>query len=256
MSSDGTMFNSFAPYYELMIDWDSRLAHEGPFFQRALQSVHARRVLDCACGTGQHACQFARWGLEVSASDVSQEMVEKARHLAESQNLPVDFKTCPFEQLSRCFDKPFDAVLCIGNSLSAGRSRSTVREAVGEMHKVMRPDGTLVLQAINYERLTPGENSYGNPVYREHIGQGYLFLKNMRRAGTTCDMDIIVMQSTSGGQWSRTVFREKLLVLDRASLVEIVESSGFGKLKLYGGYEMTPFDARTSRDLIIVARRE
>ena len=137
MSNDSSMFSSFAPYYELMIDWDKRLARESPFFQRALQSVHARRILDCACGTGQHACHFARWGLDVAASDVSEEMVAKARHLAASQNVQIDFEVCSFDQLSRCFDEPFDAVLCIGNSLSAAGSRSTVREAIAEMCNVL-----------------------------------------------------------------------------------------------------------------------
>ncbi|MFW6312722.1 MAG: hypothetical protein ACOC2N_02430 [Spirochaetota bacterium] len=45
-------------------------------------------------------------------------------------------------------------------------------------------------------------------------------------------------------------------MLDRAALVEMLEEAGFDKIKLYGGHDMTPFNPKTSRDLIAVARRE
>lgn len=255
MANQDAEFGSFQPYYEIMVDWERRIAHEAPLFQRVFQMVHARRVLDAACGTGHHACQFARWGLDVFGSDVSEKMVRRARHLAASRNLQIDFREGSFDRLTQLFDEPFDAVLCTGNSLSAAGKRSTVVEAIDQMHRVLLPDGALLLHVINYERFPPGQNYYGEPVAREHLGLNYLFLKNWRRAGTVCDMDIIVLQSGATDSWSRTVFRQKLLVLDRSGLVELVEQAGFGKLKLYGGWDMSPFNPKSSRDLIVVARR-
>lgn len=256
MAAEMSMFEAFQPYYEIMVDWDARLAHESPFFQRAFQSVHAQSVLDCACGTGHHACQFARWGLEVAGSDVSAEMVRRAEHLAATRNLQIEFQQTSFDHLSEVYQEQFDAVVCVGNSLSAAGRRTVVADGIREMHKVVRPGGALVLQVLNYERFTPGENVYGEPVHREHIGQSHLFLKSFRRAGTRCDMDIIVLIHGATDQWTRTVFHERLLVLDRAALVEMVEQAGFGKINLYGGYDMAPLSPKKSRDLILVARRE
>ncbi len=256
MPAQPSIFKSFQPYYEIMIDWDKRLAHESPFFQRAFQSVHARRVLDCACGTGQHACLFACWGLEVGGSDISQEMILKSRHLADSRNLQIDFRRTSFDRLSEVFDEPFQATVCSGNSLSLAGKRSVVEEAISQMAALTTPDGALIIQVLNYERFPLGHNVYSDPVAREHIGQNYIFMKTYRRAGTTCEMDIVVLQSGPTDTWTRTVFSERLLLLDKASLVGMAERAGFARVKLYGGYGMGPFNPRTSRDLIMVARKE
>jgi SAM-dependent methyltransferase len=256
MAPAESTFDSFQAYYDIMVNWSARLARESPLFQRIFQSVHAHRVLDCACGTGQHACLFARWGMDTAASDISEQMVRRTKHLAETMGLSVEARQVSYDELSKSFEVAFDAAVCIGNSLSAAKSRAVVAAAVAELHKVLRPGGALLVQVLNYERLPPGENFYGEPQPREHLGQNYIFLKSWRRAGTTCDMDIIVLEQGASGAWTRTVFRERLLILDRATLVALVEQAGFGKVKLYGGYDLGPFEPQLSQDLILVARRE
>jgi len=243
-------------YYDIMVDWDRRLAHESPFFQRVFQSVHAKSVLDCACGTGRHACLFTRWGMEVAGSDVSAEMVRRSEHLAATRSLQIEFQQASFDTLSSTFAEPFDTAVCVGNSLAAAGKRSVVAAGIQQMHEVIRPGGALVIQVLNFDRFPPGENAYGEPIHREHIGQNYIFLKTFRRAGTTCDIDVIVLTNGATDTWTRSVFRDRLLVLDSAALVGMVEQAGFGKIKLYGGYDMTAFNPKASRDLIVVARRE
>jgi SAM-dependent methyltransferase len=239
-----------------MVDWDTRIRRESPLFQRVFQSVYAKRVLDAACGTGHHACQFARWGLEVCGSDISEERVKKSIHLAGTLNLPVDFRRTSFDELSKVFDRPFDAAVCTGNSLSAAGKRSIAAAGIAEMYKVIRPGGAVLLQVLNYDLFPPGESVYGEPIARERLGQNYIFLKAFRRAGTTCELDVVALEQGPTSAWTRTVFKDRLLVLDEVSLIEMVEKVGFSKLKLYGDYDTSPFDRKVSRDLILVARRE
>lgn len=256
-SSDKSFFDVSLPYYDLMVNWEKRLAREAPLFQRVFQSVHAKSVLDCACGPGQHACLFARWGMDVAACDIAPQMVQRARHLAASRSLQIDFREASYDRLTETFgDRRFQSAICVGNSLSAARSRGQVGQAIAEMYTMLEHGGELVLQVLNVERFPPGQNVYGEPAFREHLGQGYLFLKTFRRAGTVCDLDILVLTSGATDIWTREVFRERLLVLTRDALVPMVEAAGFDKLKLYGGYDMAPFDPKTSQDLIVVARKE
>jgi SAM-dependent methyltransferase len=256
MPNETTMFEAFAPFYEIMIDWETRLARESPMFQRIFQSVHAKRVLDAACGPGRHAALFARWGLEVSASDISAAMVDRAAATAKAQGATVDLCQASFADVSQAFPVPFDAVICTGNSLSAAGKRATVAAGIAEFYKATRPGGTVVLQVLNYELFSPGESVYAEPLARTALGQNYIFLKVFRRAGTSCDLDIVVLQQGANELWTRTVFKEKLLVLDEAALVEMTEKAGYVRIMLYGGPDMAPFDRKKSEHLIVVARKE
>ena len=77
------LFNSLPSVYKAMINWPRRLAHESPFFRRIVDRIGAKRLVDVACGTGQHALMFHSWGLQVEAADVSSEMIQTARSATE-----------------------------------------------------------------------------------------------------------------------------------------------------------------------------
>ena len=55
---------------------------ENRFILRRLGEVRGRRVLDIGCGLGESSVMFARLGAEVTASDISPEMVGFAERLA------------------------------------------------------------------------------------------------------------------------------------------------------------------------------
>jgi ubiquinone/menaquinone biosynthesis C-methylase UbiE len=53
-----------------------------PLLERRLRAHGARRVLDVACGTGQHAIALARAGFDAVGVDASDAMVARARENA------------------------------------------------------------------------------------------------------------------------------------------------------------------------------
>src|SRR5215207_1827219 len=93
------------------------------------------RVLDCACGTGTLAVGLALRGFEVSASDASAEMVARTRALAAEHGVRLDAATKVWEELD---GGPFDAVFCVGNSITHARDR---RGALAAMGGVLREGG-------------------------------------------------------------------------------------------------------------------
>ena len=56
------LYDQFAAGYDLMTDWEARLRSEAGFLRQLFERFQVRSVLDAACGTGQHAMAFARWG--------------------------------------------------------------------------------------------------------------------------------------------------------------------------------------------------
>ena len=71
-------YNRLARAFDIMTDWESRLAHEMPFIQRTLDRYNVRSVLDTACGTGWHSIALARKGSMAAGCDASPAMIEQA----------------------------------------------------------------------------------------------------------------------------------------------------------------------------------
>ena len=118
------------------------------------------RVLDCAAGTGPLAVGLALRGFEVTASDASPEMVERTRALAAERGVDVPAAVRRWEDLE---GGPYDAVLCVGNSLTHAPGRAGRRAALAGMRAVLRErsgdeasgrgsGGMLAVTSRNWER--------------------------------------------------------------------------------------------------------
>ncbi len=248
-------FDQFQPYYDLMVNWEHRIGLEGPFFQRAFSSVAARRVLDCACGTGHHVRLFSRWGLDAVGSDVSPSMIEQARADAQAEGSPVRFEVADFRNLPERFPQPFDAVICTGNSLPLAGSPEGMREAIRSMHGCLRPDGLLILHCLNFATIPEGATVFEDPRVRCVEDREILFLKVFRKVRRLCDLSICVLEKQAG-EWRKIETHARAWAVQHAELKSMVETSGFNRIQFFGGYEPKPFDPDTSRDVILVARKE
>jgi len=247
-------FDAFQPYYDIMVNWENRIGHEAPFFQRAFSSVSAQRVLDCACGTGHHVRLFARWGLEAVGSDAAESMVEQARADAREEGSPARFEVADFRNLPGRFPHPFDAVVCTGNSLPLAGSAGGMRQAIAGMRDVLRADGLLILHALNFARVPEGVTVIEDPRVRHVDDREILFVKIFRKTRRLCDITILVLEKQAD-EWSRFTTGARLWAVGQAELEAMVAKAGFNRIQFYGGYEPKPFDPDTSRDLILVARK-
>jgi ubiquinone/menaquinone biosynthesis C-methylase UbiE len=103
------------------------------------------RVLDLGCGAGVIAGDLVDAGMDVTAMDLSMEMVESARDrlLAltkeKARVLRGDSENLPFR------DGDFDAIVCLG-VISFLQSNEPM---LSEMRRVLRDDGTLILAVRN-----------------------------------------------------------------------------------------------------------
>jgi SAM-dependent methyltransferase len=109
------------------------------------------RVLDCAAGTGPLAVGLAQRGFDVTATDASAGMVERTRTLAAREGADLTAREVRWEDLGAQGFAPFDAVLCVGNSLPHAPGRDARRAALRAMAGALHPGGVLVLTTRNWE---------------------------------------------------------------------------------------------------------
>ncbi len=95
------------------------------------------RILEVGCGTGRTACHLARLGYQVTAVDIRSDMLMKARHRAEQEQVQVNFVQGNVEHLP--FDAgSFDVVLAESVTLFADTLC-----ALREYARVLAPGGRL-----------------------------------------------------------------------------------------------------------------
>jgi SAM-dependent methyltransferase len=97
-----------------------------------------QRVLDVACGTGVVAITAARAGAQVSALDLTPELLERTRQNAQLAEVQVDCREGDVERLP-FGDATFDVVLSQFGHMFAPRPAL----AVSEMLRVLKPGGTI-----------------------------------------------------------------------------------------------------------------
>ena len=153
------MYDTLADVYDWLVP-EALLEPEGSAaaFETVLADLAAgARVLDCACGTGTLAVGMALRGFDVAASDASEAMVARTRALAAAHGARVTARACVWEELD---GGPFDAVFCVGNSLTHARDRRAalaamrglLNERSGDEASGRGSGGLLALTSRTWER--------------------------------------------------------------------------------------------------------
>jgi SAM-dependent methyltransferase len=112
----------------------------GPRLVEACGIGAGMRVLDVAAGTGNASLPAAERGANVTASDLTPELLEAGRRRAEAEGLRLDWVEADAENLP-FGDGSFDVVMSSIGAMFAPHHRQTADELV----RVCRPGGTIGL---------------------------------------------------------------------------------------------------------------
>jgi SAM-dependent methyltransferase len=112
-------------------------------FLTALVIQHApgRRLLDCACGTGEPALHLAT-EFSLTLADASPAMLRLAKRKAAAMGiLNLRFHTARWVDLAEAVGGSFDAVICCGNAISQSLRPTDLRAALAGMSSVLITGG-------------------------------------------------------------------------------------------------------------------
>lgn len=119
--------------------FESPLALENSFALNLMGDLKGKKLLDIGTGLGETAVYFALQGAEVTATDLSPRMLERAKQLASYHQTQINGIVCPAEKL----DLPDNSVdICyIANVLHHVTDRKSTLQ---EIHRVLKPNGLIV----------------------------------------------------------------------------------------------------------------
>ncbi|MFC8534975.1 class I SAM-dependent methyltransferase [Streptomyces sp. NPDC057249] len=167
-------YDDLASDYDLMYaDWQASIERQGAALSgligTALGGGAAYDVLDCACGIGTQALGLAALGHRVTGSDLSPAAAARAAREAAGRGLGLRTAAADMTRLPFA-DRSFDAVVCADNSLPHLLTPEAVAAALGEMRRVLRPGGVLLVSTRPYDRLRSERPASTPPQLREEAG--------------------------------------------------------------------------------------
>lgn len=213
----------------------------------------ARDVLELACGTGTMALSMDEIGYyNITATDLSPEMIKQAKLKAEEADSDVHFQTLDFLNID--LNKKFDAVFMVFDSLNYLHSKDDILTLHEQVYNVLKPNGIFV-----YDFTTPRNSKkairYLNDE-QDTVNDRYTYHRSSRYDEEnrihTNTFEIEELSNRPAGTTS--VFREEhhQKIYTMSDIMPIIEESPFRLVKAYDGFEMKPAHKRSLRITMVL----
>jgi SAM-dependent methyltransferase len=255
LESDATRaYAVLAPAYDLLT---AEYAY-GPWLTAiervALEhGLAGRRLLDVGCGTGKSFLPLLERGFEVTACDISPEMVALAQskagaradvHVADMRRLPV-------------FGE-FDLITCIDDAINHLLSPDEVADALGGMRDNLAPGGVLVFDVNTlaaYRQVPDVVVEDEDRLLRWRGG-----LAELSAPGGEAEVVIDVFAHQGDGLWRRSLSRQRHRHHPIDELCELVEEAGLEVAALLGQRPGAILDTELDEELhgkaVFIVKRE
>lgn len=244
-------YEELAGQYNDIVDEASRISAAEEFSAWLARSEGARNVLDVACGTGLHAVTLAKLGVKVTAADISPEMLKQAKINAGALAENIEWCQSAMENIAERTSGPFDAILCLGNSLPHLLTDNQLQSAVGNFKKLLAPSGVVVIQILNFNRILErqeriiGVTRAGDVEYIRF----YDFLGQQVRFN-------ILRLEWRDARCTHRMVQTTLRPYCSEELRDVFAEAGFQQTTLYGDLRWNEFNPETSETLVLVVKQK
>jgi len=210
------------------------------------------RLLEVACGTGQHAVRFAARGWQVTGVDLSHDMLAKARTRPGAEHVAF------LEQDMRSLDvpgAPFDAVTCLFDSIGYAVTNEGISAALHGMRSHLRPDGLFVAE---FWHAPPMLRSHDPVRVREWQTAGGRVVRVSRtRLDVVAqlahvDYDVITLRPDGTyGEWKESHLNRYFLVQE---MEMFLREAGLEPLRWLAGFDTAAAIDDSTWHVVVVAR--
>ena len=244
LDSDATRaYAVLAPAYDLLTaeyaygPWLAaieRIAYEN--------GLRGHRLLDVGCGTGKSFLPLLERGFDVTACDISPEMVEIAHHKAGAR---ADVHVADMRRLP-VFGE-FDLVTCIDDAINHLLDPGEVYDALAHMRENLAPGGLLIfdVNTLAAYRQVPDVVIEDDDLLLRWRGG----LAELEHPGGEAEVVIDVFAHEGDGLWRRSVSRQRHRHHPIDELCALVEEAGLEVAAVFGQRPGAVLDAELDEEL-------
>lgn len=227
-------------HYDLIIDWEKRLAKEIPDMRELFKREKVNTVLDVGCGTGRHAIALAKESFKVVGIDRSSRMIYVANEAL--NNMPrqvkerVRFVHHDYNNLGKVLGETFDAAIFMGTGFAHNQN---YKEILTEINKVLNKKAILIFQITNFEKVLKANGRLfdfhirQSPIHKEQEHAFLRFYDPLKEGFLT--LNVAVFDRGKKRWMPRGTHAMSIIPLDREKIVPLVKKLGFLNISSYGG---------------------
>jgi len=243
-------FSKIAKDYDKLYSWDKRAKDEHDFFASIIKQHNIKKILDCACGTGFHIVMLSNLGVEITGSDISKSLLERAKSNLKKEKIQAKLVQSSWQKLPQKINEKFDLLLCIGNSLTLLLDDAEIEKSLKSMYAMLNENGLIVVQNRNIDQMlikkprtsfaeyeTDNFVLYINKYYDDKIS---LNIFNINTEQETADINYNKFD---------------LNLLTKNKLEKVAKKSGFNDVQFFGNYRFNKYIKSKSDSLIMIAKK-
>ncbi|MCX6149821.1 MAG: class I SAM-dependent methyltransferase [Ignavibacteriales bacterium] len=200
-------------------------------------------VLDIACGAGRHSLLFAEKGFNVTAFDLSRNLLRVAKNKSLEQKLNIDLFCADIRYLA--IKKKFDLIINLFTSFGYFENDEENFALFQEVNFCLKDDGIFVLDYFNSEYLRQNLVHKSIEVFdgKEIIQERYFDMNRVKK-------NITIRKCNEVKN-----FTESVRLYNKNELVTAITDAGLKIIKIFGGYRGAEFNINTSQRLVVFASK-
>lgn len=196
------------------------------------------KVLDVGCASGGYARYFASLNYDVTAFDLSEEMIKNAKK--NDIDNKVNFFTANMLEYKK--EQYYDNIYCIGSTIAHLPSEDDINNFIRTMYNNLKIGGKAIIQTLNYINIY---NNNINQIDSLESRNGNVILeRRFHKEGNYLSFDTSI--KTKDEEYTNCT---KIFPISLELFTEIFSELGINDFKVYNDFTNEPF---TSNNMVLV----
>ncbi len=239
-------YSVLAPVYDKLndtVDYSKWADFISKLFDKFSPDKKIVSVLDLGCGTGSMTIELARRGYDMTALDISDEMLSVASSRAREYGLEgilfIESDMCDFELYGTV-----DAIVCCLDGINHLTTRNELTECFSLVNNYLEPDGLFVFDVNTPYRF---KTMYADRDYiLEDEGIMCCWRNRLNKKGDAVDFFLTVFEEKNG-EWIRSDGAQRERAYSLRTLKNALAECGFELLDVSADYDFNKPNDETVR---------
>lgn len=201
-------------------------------------------ILDLCCGIGRHSVELADRGYDVTAVDITEHYLEKARKKAEKRGVDIEFVKEDMRIFKR--EEEFDIVLNLFTSFGYFEDQDENVKVLKNVYESLRPEGKLIMDVMGKEIMA---RIFQEKDWKDIEDDIWLFERDVKKDWSWFEDKM--MKVVDGGLKE---YNTSHWIYSAKELQDMLKRVGFSSVEAYGNYDGEPYDEEAKR-LVIIAEK-